>query len=369
MPRATWKGYLRLSLVSCPIYLMPATTKTRSIRLNQVWVPGGVHGEAEVDEDYEIERPTVRSADRGNEPVRPMQQDEKPVEHYQGRYNEPQAQPMRPASTPAPDDVGQAARIALQPVDRQTGETVERDQVVKGYEFERGQFVTFAPAELKALDIESSRTIYLTTFAPRAELDPVYFNAPYYVYPDGAVAAEAFRVIGAAMADVGVAGIGRITLSRRERPVMVEPRGTGMVLITLRAADEVRSAEFGDAEGGVDPDMIAIAETIIRRRLGDFDPASFRDRYQDALRELIEAKLKGRTIAPKAVTRQAPVADLMAALKRSLAQEEAGTPAPKPKRKAAADRRQSNLLLPVAGGAGSAKQTGSEAVVRRRKKA
>jgi DNA end-binding protein Ku len=369
MARATWKGYLRLSLVSCPIYLMPATTNTRSIRLNQVWVPRGMHGEAYVEDDYEIERPTGRSPDRGKEKVRPRQQDEMPVEHHQGRHYEPRSQSMWPASTAAPDDVAPAARIALQPVDRETGETVERDQVVKGYEFERGQFVTFASAELKALDIESSRTIDLTTFALRAELDPLYFNAPYYVYPDGAVATEAFQVIGAAMANAGVAGIGRITLSRRERPVMVEPRGTGMVLITLRTADEVRQAEFGEAEGDVDPDMIAIAETIIRRRLGHFDPASFRDRYQDAMRELIDAKLKGRTIAPKAVTRQAPVADLMAALKRSLAQEEAGTPAPKPKRKGAADRRQSNLLLPVAGGAGSAKQTGSEAVVRRRKKA
>jgi DNA end-binding protein Ku len=158
---------------------------------------------------------------------------------------------------------------------------VERAEVVKGYEFDRGQFVTFTPEELKALHVESSRTIDLTTFVPRAEFDPVYFNAPYYVYPDGAVAAEAFRVIGAAMADAGMAGIGRVTMSRRERMVLVEPRGAGMVLTTLRAVDEVRAANFGTVDGDIDPEMVSIAETIIKRRTGAFDPATFRDRYQD----------------------------------------------------------------------------------------
>ena len=131
----------------------------------------------------------------------------------------------------------------MQPVDRQTGEAIEQGEVVKGYEFDRGQYVTFTAEEvLKKLDVESTRTIDLTTFVPRAEIDPVYFNTPYFVYPDGAAAAEAFRVIGAAMADAGMAGIGRVTLSRRERAVLVEPRGAGMVLITPRAAEEVVGA-------------------------------------------------------------------------------------------------------------------------------
>ncbi len=104
----------------------------------------------------------------------------------------------------------------------------------KGYEFDRGQFVTLSPEELKALDLESSHTIDLTSFVARDEVDPVYFNAPYYVHPDGEIAAEAFRVIGAAMAEAGVAGIGRMTMARRERQVLVEPRGAGMVLITCR---------------------------------------------------------------------------------------------------------------------------------------
>src|SRR4030081_762716 len=114
-----------------------------------------------------------------------------------------------------------ATRIALRPHDPHTGEEIDRDEARKGYEYERGQFVTFTPEELKALDVESWQTVDLTTFVPRAEVDPLYFNTPYYVYPDGTVAAEAYRTISAAMAEAGMAGRGRLTLSRRERMVLV----------------------------------------------------------------------------------------------------------------------------------------------------
>jgi len=177
-------------------------------------------------------------------------------------------------------------------------------------------------------------------------------------------------VIGAAMAEAGVVGLGRLTLRRRERMVMVEPRGTGMALITLRAADEVWASQFDTAEGELDAEMVAIARAIIAQRTGSFDPTTYRDRYQEALRELIEAKTKGLPIKPRAVSAPAPVIDLTAALKRSLAQE---TPAKggrtnKEKRiRAVSDRRQASLLLPVSGEEEPAEELSTAGTRRRRK--
>ena len=152
---------------------------------------------------------------------------------------------------------------------------------------------------------------------------------------------------------------------------MVEPRGIGMALFTLRAADEVRPAQFGSAAGDLDADMVAIARAIIRQRTGTFDPSTHRDRYQEALRALIEAKLKRLPLKFRQVITPPPVIDLMAALKRSLAQEMPSTGAMTAKKKRptpAADRRQRALLLPVAG-SGRKKEGPAAVAVRSRNKA
>jgi len=167
------------------------------------------------------------------------------------------------------DQGGAATRISLRPHDPTTGEEIDKSEVIKGFEYGRGQFVTFSAEELKALDVESSKVIDIETFVPRAEIDPIYFDTPYHLYPDGPIAVAALRVIGAAMAEAGVVGMGRLTLSRRERMVMVEPRGSGMTLFTLRAAEEVRAAQFGSAEGDLDVEMVAITRAISDSAPGD----------------------------------------------------------------------------------------------------
>jgi DNA end-binding protein Ku len=159
MPRATWNGFLRLSLVSCPIYLSPATTRTKSIRMHQVWRPRAA---------TELE---MGASDRD-------------LDAQGARASRPQLVP--PEATATANHGGTASRIALRPHDPSTGEEIAKSQIVKGYEYDRAQFVTFTAEELKALDVESSKVIDVERFVPRGDIDPVYFDTPYYLYPDGA---------------------------------------------------------------------------------------------------------------------------------------------------------------------------------------
>ncbi len=130
---------------------------------------------------------------------------------------------IRDDTGPAEDQSGAARRITLRPHDPSTGEEVGKEEVVTGYEYQRGQFVTFTAEELKAFDAESSKVIGLEKFVPRGELDPVYLNSAYYLYPDGPIAAETLRVIGAAMAEAGVVGLGMVTIAG----AIIAPSGPG----------------------------------------------------------------------------------------------------------------------------------------------
>lgn len=220
----------------------------------------------------------------------------------------------------------------MRPHDPRTGAEVERARVVKGFESEDGNVVPLTPEDIRSLQvIQATREIQLSSFVPQGQLDPLYLETPYYLYPDGENAIEPFRVIATAMAESGRAGLGRVAIQRREHMALVQPRGAGMVLFTLRAADEVLAAEFPTLQKPLDAEMLELAMAIIERRSAAFDPSALRDPYADALRQLAEAKAKGAPIVPKPEPAPSPVADLMDVLRRSLAQESGDRP-PAPRR-------------------------------------
>ncbi len=193
--------------------------------------------------------------------------------------------------------------------------------LLKGYEFEKGRYVIVSDEEMDKIQVESNRVIDVTQFVDDDQIDPLYLDSPYWLAPDGKMANETFRVIVEAMKRESKAGIGRLVLSSRERAVLLSPRGKGIMIRTLRAAEEVRREEpyFEDIEEGpLDESAVALAQQIVNQKSSAFDPKLFADRYQAALGELIKAKLKGEQIVTTEVAEPAPVIDLMAALKKSL---------------------------------------------------
>jgi DNA end-binding protein Ku len=253
-PRAYWKGYLKLSLVSCPIAIFPATSEREKISFHQL---------------------------------------NKKTGH----------------------------RIRYQKVDADSGAEVPADQIVKGYEVSKGEYVELEPEELEAVAIESKRMIEIDTFVPRDEIDDLYLNNPYYVVPDGEVGQQAFAVIREAIRKEGMVALGKVVFTSREHVMLLEPRGKGLVGVTLRFPYEVRKEEdyFDDVtDEKVPKDMLELATHIVETKKSHFQPEKFDDRYEEALKDLLDKKQHGKKIERPTERAPAKVINLMDALRRSV---------------------------------------------------
>jgi DNA end-binding protein Ku len=227
---------------------------------------------------------------------------------------------------------------------------VDPDEIVKGYQYSKGSYVLLDDEELEAVKLESKKTLELTQFVEPNEIDPLYYERPYYVVPADDLAEEAFVVLREALRETRKVALGQLTLRGREYVVSLKPCGRGILLETLRYADEVVKAqgyfrEISDARP--DREMLELAETLIDKKSAKFDPSKFHDRYVDALRELIEKKRKSKGARIEAQEEDegprqgSNVVDLMAALKKSIEKPGAKAPAAKkaPAKKAAPARK------------------------------
>lgn len=260
-PRGLWKGYLKLSLVTCPVVLAPATSAAERIRF------------------HTLNRAT------GN--------------RVEGVY-----------------------------VDGETGKTVEADDQARGYEREPGRYVILDDDDLDFVALESNRTIDIATFVPADTVEWIWYDTPHFLMPDDPVGEEAFAVIREAMVATGKVGLSRVVLHRRERPVMLEPRGRGIVLWTLHYSDELRRPEgyFDDIDENADGDLVTLVGKLIDKRTQDWDAALVHDPLQDNLKQLIASKKKKRPArrrSTEADEEDTPtnVVNIMDALKKSLAAE------------------------------------------------
>ena len=256
-PRPNWKGFLKLSLVSCSVALYPATTTSQRIRFN------------------------IINKKTGN-------------------------------------------RIRNEVVDVDTGEPVEPEDRVKGYQFEKGQYVLVEEDELDNVALESTHTIDIEEFVPMADVDRIFLDESYYLVPQDDVAQEAFAVIREAMRKEELAGLARVVIYRREHLLLLQPRGKGLLATALRYKNEVRNEKdyFDEIENiKVPADMLKLAVHILETKKGHFDPGKFEDRYENALQDLIKAKRAGKAPPVLSEPRPSNVVNLMDALRRSAKSE------------------------------------------------
>jgi len=253
--RAYWKGSLKLSLVSCPVLLYPATTASDKTRFHMI------------------------NRETGN-------------------------------------------RLKQQMVDAETGDVVEGEDKARGYELKKGEYVEIDKEELEAVQIESNHTIDIDSFVPKEEIDERYLNHPYYIVPDGKAGLDAFAVIRDAMKNKDRVALARIVLTNREHVIALEPRGRGLLGITLRYPYEIRDEDEyfdGIKSPKISKDMIDLASHILDTKAAHFDPGKFKDEYETALKTLVKRKAAGNPVKT-AVSEERPsnVINLMDALKQSL---------------------------------------------------
>ena len=263
-PRAYWKGYLKLSLVSCPIALYPAASSSERVSFNRI------------------------NKKTGN-------------------------------------------RLKQQLVDAETGDPVEKEDVGRGYEIGKGQYLQVEDDEIERIQIESTHTIEITNFVQRSEIDDRYLDSPYYLAPTDQVGQEAFAVIRDTIRAKGMVALARIVLARREHVVMLEAFDKGLLAVTLRYPYELREAAayFEDVPDLKLPaEMKELASHIVDSKTTQFDPSTFTDHYETALVDLLRAKQAGQIIEPK--KGEPPpqrVINLMDALRASIGAETKKKPA------------------------------------------
>jgi DNA end-binding protein Ku len=223
-------------------------------------------------------------------------------------------------------------RVRRQFVDEETEQPVEKENQVKGYEISQGQYVIIEPKEMQEAIPESDKTINIQTFLPYSDVDTAYFDKPYFLAPSGNVANEGFGLISEGMRRKNVVALGRAVLFRRLRTLLLRAQGPLLVAHTLHFDYEVRTASeiFDDVpELKIEGEMLDLAKHIIKTKSGTFNPREFDDRYEEALAELVRAKIAGREFKPPKAPKETKVIDLMDALRQSA--EAAGKPAPKAK--------------------------------------
>lgn len=220
-------------------------------------------------------------------------------------------------------------RVQRRYVDSETGNAVERDDQVKGYEVDSGDYVLLEPEDIAAAVPDSDKMLAVSRFVECQDIDDVYFDKSYYLAPDDKTAQEAYALIRDGMRAKKVAALAQTVLFRRVRTVLVRPHGDGLIATTLNFDYEVRSAQeaFEDvSDKKIKGEMLELAEHIIKTKRGKFNPRTFEDRYDAALADLIKAKAEGKTIKAPPEPRDEKVIDLMAALRESAGKKSAAKP-------------------------------------------